>query len=509
MITSIGLEGMKGYVVHIEADVRNDREQCTIVGLPDTSMKESKERIISNLYALNIDISLKKITIHLYPSDKRKMGVGYDCAMLLAVLQQLFEKPLTIPPKTCVLGGLSLKGEIVSFHGVVPSIHQAIQLGFEKIIIPPIETETFGLPKTVQLIPLSTVQQLLDYFRGQLSLSIAPPKQVHKQAQFIEEFSSIDFSAIVGHEEAKRALEIAAAGNHHLLLTGPPGCGKSMLAEAFQSIFPDLTEEEVLETYSIYHLAKEQRTLTNRPPYRAPHHSSSAVSLIGGGTFPKPGEISLAHRGILFLDELGEFSRKSLDMLRQPLEKGEVTISRVRQSVTYPAAFTLIAATNPCPCGYAGSNERYCTCSPKQIRAYQLKASGPLLDRFDFILKLSSSGLQNSMKERESSAQIQKRTTQARSIQKKRYRNLWTNGNVPSATLLALASIPEHLLQHLSDICFQKKWSNRTQLKIIRIARTIADLAGSQQIQETMVEEAIYWKEKATLLQEESILNHQ
>ncbi|PIC86108.1 hypothetical protein CSV72_09835 [Sporosarcina sp. P20a] len=221
-------------------------------------------------------------------------------------------------------------------------------------------------------------------FEGFLSPVIIEQAPTHEQPE-------TDFSSIRVQQQAKRALEIAAAGGHHTLLIGPPGYGKSMLASAFSSIMSDLAQEEALEVYSLYHLAREKQGMTLRPPYRQPHHSASAISFIGGGTYPKPGEISLAHRVILFLDELGEFSRKTLDMLRQPMESGEVTISRVKQTVSYPASFTLIAATNPCPCGYYGSHERYCTCSSKQVTNYQLKVSGPILERLDFVLSLQSS----------------------------------------------------------------------------------------------------------------------
>lgn len=503
MIKSIGLEGMKGYEIYVEADVRNDREQCVIIGLPDASMKESRERILSNLYALNFDLSLKRMTIQLSPPDQRKNGIGYDCAMLLAVLQKLMDKPFQLDEETCVLGGLSLQGDIVPFHGLVPAIQQALQMNFKKIIIPPIDTSFLQVDDEIEIVPVQNVQQLWDYFAGQLSLAMISLQRIQqaREKEPIEDTPLIDFSMVFGHEKAKRALEIAAAGVHHVLMSGPPGCGKSMLAEAFQTIFPPLPNEQMLETYSIYHLAKEARSFSNQPPYRAPHHSSSAISLIGGGTFPKPGEISLAHNGILFLDELGEFSRKTLDMLRQPLEKGEVTISRVRQSVTYPAQFVLIAATNPCPCGYAGSHDRYCSCTPKQVHQYQQKVSGPLLDRLDFYLPLKSLTMQQ-YSQAETSSVIRQRVIQARTRQMKRMSGL--NGLVPSSVFLQQCQISAETFQLVKELCFAEKCSNRTQLKVLRIARTIADLAGTDRIEKAHVIEAIEWKRLAPHVLEEA-----
>ncbi len=504
---SVGLEGMKGHKVLVESNVRVEKDQFVIVGLPDASIKESKERILSCIHTLGLDITMKKITIHLSPSDKRKTGTGYDCAMLLAVLCDILKDPPPIDDTTCVLASLSLDGKLVPFHGLIPSIQQAIHLGFKRIILPAVDLSFLEKRPDIELVTIDDITQLIGYLKGQLSLELPSERQLIFSQSMNEDTAvqTTDFSSIRGHADAKRVLEIAAAGGHHVLFNGPPGCGKSMLADAFHTILPNMSNDEMLEIFSIYHLAKENRGFSTRPPYRFPHHSASAISLIGGGTYPKPGEISLAHHGVLFLDELGEFSRKALDMLRQPLETGEITISRVKQSVTYPASFILISATNPCPCGYFGSNERYCTCTPNQVRAYQLKASGPLIDRIDFILSLKSVGITEN-EQVESSADIQKRTENARLLQRQRYSTSQLNGNVPVQQLLATCGMTEQQAEYLKEICFKEKWSNRTQVKLIRIARTISDLVHSEKLLDSALEEACNWKKTASFHQTQAMV---
>lgn len=500
-VLSVGLNGMKGQIIKVEATVRNDKEQCVIIGLPDASIKESKERILNCLHALGQDIDMKKISIHLSPADVKKQGTSYDAAMLLAVLQAMSKHPVHIPDKTCIIAALTLDGHLTTFHNMIPTIHQAILLGFNKIYLPTIETSLFAQVTAVELIPISHMTHLLSHLQGKQSLFkdeliLIPPDPIPEET---DKIPHVCFSAIRGHEEAKRALLLAAAGGHHVLMTGPPGCGKSLLANAFHTILPKLSHDEVLEVYSIYQMAKQARNLSDQSPFRGPHHSSSEGAIIGGGRYPKPGEISLEHRGVLFLDELGHFPKRVIDTLRQPLETGFAVVNRVEGSDRFPAAINLIAATNPCPCGYFGSNEKYCTCSEKVRLKYMMKITGPIIDRIDFVLGMKSQGVLEHAKG-ETSGDIQKVVTKARERQRLRYGDNYTNAIVPVKLFEEKVKFTESQFARVAAICFEEKLSSRSTMKILRLARTISDVHGHESVSDSAIEEALQWKIKASLV---------
>lgn len=350
------------------------------MGLPDASVKESKERVSAALHSMGFSLVDMKVIINLFPAKQRKNGPLFDLAIALGVLKSGKFLKDRVPDDTGFIGALSLDGTILPVEGMIAAILAAKRLSLKKLFLPFDPT----IPKidipNLELIYIDNIQDIIDILAGRPPLQFIQPKIMIEENKVIEK----DFNQIIGHEFAKRALEIAAAGEHYVMMDGPPGCGKSLLAESFPTILPPLLQEAQLEKISLYQLAGAPYNSLTLPPYRHPHHSASAVSIIGGGTNPKPGEVSLAQHGVLFLDELGEFSKKTLDMLRQPLENTKVTISRVHSTVTYPAKFIFIAAMNPCPCRYLGSTTHYCTCSPKQIHAYQNRVSGQIRDSINY-----------------------------------------------------------------------------------------------------------------------------
>jgi magnesium chelatase family protein len=484
-VTSVGLKGMEGYCLHVEVGTYMGMDSFKIVGLPDAAVKESKERIQAALRTLGYTFHGQKVIINLSPAEQKKSGPMYDLPMAIGLLMSLHELEVKIPENTGFIGALSLDGSLKPVEGMLAAVLGARKIGLHRLFIPfdnkmP-ELDLDGL----EIIYVSSLQEVMDYLIGKRTI------QSYKRKENLEvEREGLDFDQIIGQTMAKRALEISAAGGHHVLMTGPPGCGKSMLAESLPSIMPNLTKEKQLEVVSLYQLSGDSCSYTYLAPFRHPHHSASGVSIIGGGQYPKPGEISLAHHGVLFLDEIGEFSKKTLDMLRQPVENGSVSISRTHATITYPSDFILIAAMNPCPCGYAGSISHYCTCSPKQIRYYQNKLSGPLRDRFDINLTINKADLKNDEKG-EFSKNVQERVEKARKRQYDRYGKEICNNRVSYEELLRSSPLTPRQQQMLQELSIKMDWSNRTQVKIVRLARTIADLQSNNRITEVSIQEAI------------------
>lgn len=492
LVSSIGLKGIEGYRVQVEVQLLPGIEGVNIVGLPDVSVKESKDRVMAALYANGCQIPDKKIVINLSPAEQRKNSPIFDLAMAIGIMGEADEIEDPIPEEAAFLGVLSLDGSIKPVDGMLPEIIAARQEGFKILYLPPMPDMPINQIDGIEFRFAETLQDVIESFSGQLTVFSDSLKPAKVSTEPVVVTHDKDFEHVIGHERAKRALEIAAAGGHNVLMIGPPGCGKSLLAETFPSILPPLSQESQFDTMSIYQLAGVHNPNHHMAPFRDPHHSASAVSLIGGGANPKPGEVSLAHHGVLFLDEMAEFPKRTLDMLRQPIENGSVTISRTASTVTYPADFILIAAMNPCPCGYLGSKHRYCTCTPKQVTAYNNRISGPIQDRIDIILKLDKVSLtEDSIAENESSSAIRKRVLYARGSQYKRYGGELYNANVSSEKILASSSLNQEQETMMRKWSSEYHWSTRVQVKIRRLARTISDLSGDEHITNEAIWEAV------------------
>ncbi len=489
-ISSIGLKGLEGYRVQVQVQASKGKESMVIVGLPDACVKESKERVLSAVRTMHCDVTDYKIVVNLSPAEQKKNGSFFDLAMAIGLMKEMGEFKEKIPEDSVFIGVLSLDGTVEKVEGMLPAIIAAKSLECKRVYMPYDPLIPLDMLEGMECVVIQHVDDVLMHLSGQELLPIHVEPQTIKVAEKSFIYPK-DFRDIIGHEQAKEAFEIAAAGEHNVLMSGPPGCGKSLFAEAFPSILPPLTKEAQLEVISLYQLAKETLASPRIAPYRNPHHSSSSVAIVGGGTNPKPGEISLAHRGVLFLDEMAEFQKKTLDMLRQPLESGKVTISRAQSTVTYPCSFILLAAMNPCPCGYLGSRSHYCTCTPKQVQSYQNKISGPVTDRMDILLFLQSVHLDQSATERRSSAVIRKRVEKARERQYERYQEQICNAKVSFEKLLEISPLREHQMNIIRQVASKQHWSNRVQIKVIRLARTISDLAGSKDITDEAIWQAI------------------
>lgn len=492
------LVGLDCQIVEVEVDYRKGNTYFSIVGLADKSIQEAKDRIPAAIKNTGAKFIPMKIVMNLAPAEIVKSGPSYDLPLAVGYLSAS-EQINFDPIGKLFIGELALDGRLRPVNGILPIVDSAKKQGFKEVYLPSENAQEASVLKDIKIYPVERLKDLIDHL-NKVS-SIEPFSSSIDQFKENREYK-FDFNQVKGQEQSKRALEIAAAGNHNVLLSGVPGSGKTMLSRAFPSILPNLTIDESLEItriHSVAGLTSMNNPVVTTRPFRSPHHSSSDVALVGGGTYPKPGEISLSHRGVLFLDEFPEFSKVALESLRQPLEDKVVTISRATRSLTFPANFILIAAMNPCKCGYRGDPDKNCTCSQSDIIRYQKKISGPILDRIDLLVKVPKVENKKLFSEEkpESSKDIQKRVQRAKDIQIERFRN---GSKIISNSEMTFKEIDQFVrlnssTKNLLNLAVEKmNLSARSYFRILRVSRTIADLSGSELVQENHIAEALSYR---------------